>query len=75
MTLQRVKASRNEEAERAAAILGGELHLVDIGDYPMRVSEAHLERPVSLSSACVRSSRHWGSSTSTAPKTPTRGRL
>ena len=75
MTLQRVKASRNEEAERAAVILGGELHLFDIGDYPMRVSVAHLERLVSLSTACVRSSRNWGSSASTAPRTSTRGRL
>jgi len=48
MTLQRVKAARKQEAERAAAILGGELHLFDIGDYPMRVTEAHLERLVSL---------------------------
>jgi len=48
VTLPRVKAARKEEAELAAAILGGEPHFFDIGDYPMRVTEAHLERLVSL---------------------------
>jgi 4-oxalomesaconate hydratase len=47
-TLQQVKAARKEEAERAADILGGEPVFFDIGDYPLRVNEAHLDRLVAL---------------------------
>ncbi|HVJ54629.1 MAG TPA: PIG-L deacetylase family protein [Aliidongia sp.] len=37
MTLEKVKAARREEAEKAAAILGGKLHCLDLGDYPLHV--------------------------------------
>lgn len=39
MTMQRVKTSRREEAEKAASILGARLMFFDIGDYPMRIGE------------------------------------
>ncbi len=39
MTMQRVKTSRREEAEKAASILGARLLFFDIGDYPMRIGE------------------------------------
>jgi 4-oxalomesaconate hydratase len=39
MTLEAVKANRKDEAQRAAGILGAELRLLDVGDYPMRVSD------------------------------------
>lgn len=39
MTLGHVKASRREEAIRAAEILGAKTVFFDIGDYPMRVAE------------------------------------
>jgi 4-oxalomesaconate hydratase len=39
MTLERVKAERRAEAERAAETLGAELRILDLGDYPMRVGE------------------------------------
>jgi branched-chain amino acid transport system substrate-binding protein len=38
MTLDKVKAARREEAEKAARILGAEIEFFDISDYPMRVS-------------------------------------
>ena len=47
-TLQQVKSARKQEAERAAEILGGEPVFFDIGDYPMRVNEQHLDRLVAL---------------------------
>jgi 4-oxalomesaconate hydratase len=41
ITIEQVKAVRQEEAIRAAEILGAEVQFFDIGDYPMRVpSEA-----------------------------------
>lgn len=39
MTLDKVKAARREEAEKAARILGAEIEFFDISDYPMRVSD------------------------------------
>ena len=48
MTLEKVKAARQEEAQRAADILGGEVEFWDIGDYPMRVSDETLFRLVDL---------------------------
>ena len=39
MTLDAVKAARREEAEKAAALLGGRLHCLDLGDYPLRVPD------------------------------------
>ncbi len=39
MTLERVKAARREEAERAAGILGASVRFLDCGDYPLRVPD------------------------------------
>lgn len=39
MTLDVVKKSREEEARRAADVLGCEIVFYDIGDYPMRISD------------------------------------
>src|SRR5215510_14465790 len=36
MTLERVKQTRRSEAERAADILGAEIHFFDAGDYPLK---------------------------------------
>ena len=38
-TLDSVKAARNEEARRAAEILGAEIHFLDAGDYPLKVTD------------------------------------
>lgn len=48
MTLDRVKAARQAEAEAAAAVLGGEPIFFDLGDYPMRVDDEALYRLVDL---------------------------
>ncbi|BDG16349.1 PIG-L deacetylase family protein [Thermus brockianus] len=47
-TLERVKAIRQEEASRAAAILGAEFVPLDLGDYPLRVEEKALGRLVEV---------------------------
>ena len=39
MTLEAVKAARREEAEKAATLLGGRLHCLDLGDYPLHVPQ------------------------------------
>jgi 4-oxalomesaconate hydratase len=39
MTLERVKAVRQAESEKAAEILGAEIRFFDSGDYPLRASE------------------------------------
>src|SRR5512140_812365 len=39
MTLDRVKAARQAESEKAAEILGAEIRFFDSGDYPLRASE------------------------------------
>jgi 4-oxalomesaconate hydratase len=39
MTLDRVKASRRAESEKAAGILGAEIRFFDSGDYPIRATE------------------------------------
>ena len=44
MTLAAVKTAREDEARRAADVLGAEVVFYDIGDYPMRVSDETLER-------------------------------
>src|SRR5215217_4536588 len=41
MTLEKVKAGRRDEAERAAAALGAEIEFFDAGDYPLRLTDAH----------------------------------
>ena len=42
MTIDRVKAVRHEEAEKAAATLGAEFRALDFGDYPLEVGPARL---------------------------------
>ena len=39
MTLEKVKAGRIAEAEKAAKILGGDIEFFDLGDYPLRVDD------------------------------------
>ena len=46
MTIERVKANRRDEALRAAEILGAEVRFLDVGDYPMRVSDEVLNELV-----------------------------
>lgn len=48
MMLEKVKAIRQQEAEKAAAILGGETIFFDAGDYPLRPTEDLVERLVAL---------------------------
>lgn len=47
-TLDKVKAERRREAERAAEILGGETVFFDLGDYPLRVPDEALYRLVDI---------------------------
>ena len=42
MTMEKVKTNRKQEAMRAAEILGAKIHFLDVGDYPMRVSDSVL---------------------------------
>ena len=44
MTLERVKAARRAEAEKAADVLGGEIEFFDLGDYPLRTTDNDLFR-------------------------------
>jgi 4-oxalomesaconate hydratase len=48
MTLERVKADRKDEAQRAAQILGAEVIFYDVGDYPMRVPDEALFKLANL---------------------------
>lgn len=48
MTLERVKEVRQEEARRAAEVLGARVVFFDAGDYPMRLTDAHYGRMVDL---------------------------
>ncbi|SAI71777.1 Uncharacterized proteins%2C LmbE homologs [Bordetella ansorpii] len=48
MTLERVKAARREEAERAAGILGASVRFLDCGDYPLRVPDEALFQLVDI---------------------------
>jgi 4-oxalomesaconate hydratase len=48
MTMERVKKGRHAEAEKAAAILGGEVEFLDGGDYPLNVTEGMLDRLVDI---------------------------
>ncbi len=48
MTLERVKAGRIKEAERAAKILGGDIEFFDLGDYPLRVDDKAFEKLVDI---------------------------
>ena len=42
MTMERVKQDRRREAEQAAEILGANIRFLDLGDYPLRVSDEAL---------------------------------
>ena len=42
--MDQVKSTRRKEAERAAEILGAELIMFDLGDYPLRVADEDLFR-------------------------------
>jgi 4-oxalomesaconate hydratase len=46
MTLERVKASRRAESEKAAGILGAEIRFFDSGDYPIRPTEETVHQMV-----------------------------
>jgi 4-oxalomesaconate hydratase len=48
MTLERVKAVRQQEAEKAAAVLGAEPMFFNAGDYPLRPTSDLLERLAAL---------------------------
>ena len=43
-TVENVKRIRHEEAERAAAALGADFRCLDLGDYPLELDRAALER-------------------------------
>jgi 4-oxalomesaconate hydratase len=51
VSMAEVKAQRREEAERAAAILGAEIEFFDAGDYPLRGTEAIIDRLVDINHA------------------------
>jgi len=46
--LEEVKAQRKDEAERAAKILGAEIEFFDAGDYPLRTTEAMMDRAIDV---------------------------
>jgi 4-oxalomesaconate hydratase len=46
--MEDVKAQRKDEAERAARVLGAEIEFFDAGDYPLRTTDAMLERTVDI---------------------------
>jgi 4-oxalomesaconate hydratase len=48
MTLDRVKAGRRAEAQRAAGILGAQVEFWDLGDYPLRYGDETLFRLADL---------------------------
>lgn len=48
VTMAEVKAQRHEEAQRAAEVLGAEIEFFDAGDYPLRLTEAMLDRLVDI---------------------------
>ena len=47
-TLEKVKAGRKDEAERAAKLLGAEIEFFDCGDYPLKLNERHFDRMVDI---------------------------
>src|ERR1700709_993344 len=49
ITMEMVKAGRKDEAERAAAALGAEIEFFDAGDYPLRLTDAHMGRLTGIS--------------------------
>ncbi|MFD9209206.1 PIG-L deacetylase family protein [Streptomyces sioyaensis] len=46
MTLEKAKEGRRAEAEAAAAALGATVTFLDLGDYPLRIDDAALDRIV-----------------------------
>ncbi|MPY51423.1 PIG-L deacetylase family protein [Streptomyces acidicola] len=46
MTLERAKEARRAEAEAAAEALGASITFLDLGDYPLRIDDAGLDRIV-----------------------------
>jgi 4-oxalomesaconate hydratase len=46
--LEDVKEQRRDEAERAAAALGADIEFFDCGDYPLRTTEAMLDRAIDV---------------------------
>jgi 4-oxalomesaconate hydratase len=48
VSMDEVKAGRRKEAEEAAAILGAEIEFFDAGDYPLRPTEAILDRLIDI---------------------------
>jgi 4-oxalomesaconate hydratase len=48
VSLTEVKAGRRDEAQRAAEILGAEIEFLDAGDYPLRITEAILDRVIDI---------------------------
>ena len=47
-TLEKVKAGRRDEAERAAKLLGAEIEFFDCGDYPLKLNDTHFDRMVDI---------------------------
>jgi 4-oxalomesaconate hydratase len=48
VSLEEVKGQRQDEAERAAKILGAEIEFFDAGDYPLRTTPQMLERLIDI---------------------------
>jgi 4-oxalomesaconate hydratase len=48
VTMAEVKAGRRDEAQRAADILGAEIEFFDCGDYPLKPTEAMLDRTIDI---------------------------
>lgn len=46
--LEEVRAQRKDEAMRAAKILGAEIEFFDAGDYPLRTTDAMMERAIDI---------------------------
>jgi 4-oxalomesaconate hydratase len=46
--LEEVKAQRKEEAIHAAGVLGAEIEFFDAGDYPLRTTDAMMERAIDV---------------------------
>lgn len=46
ITLEKVKAMRRSESERAAGLLGAEVRFFDLGDYPLRASDTLMDELV-----------------------------
>ena len=48
VSMAEVKAGRRDEAQRAADILGAEIEFFDCGDYPLKPTEAMLDRTIDI---------------------------